>query len=124
MNTTKILDSEIQSLKIASLPTYPNAEAKYGGVGYSGAEMKAAFDRLPLFIISRLNSLLDDISAQSGGVSSEIKTGISDRHTLENLFSDIKSGAFASYLELFEMPLAEHISRIYERLEALEGGNG
>ena len=61
MNTEKITDSEIEQLKVASLPSRPTAPPSFGGRGYTAKEMKEAFDKLPLFIIGRLNSLIDDI---------------------------------------------------------------
>ena len=48
MYTSKILDSEISGLKVASLPTRPTAPQSFGGKGFTAAEMKAAFDKLPL----------------------------------------------------------------------------
>ncbi|MBQ7314885.1 MAG: hypothetical protein IJW83_02640 [Clostridia bacterium] len=60
--TTKILPSEIADIKIASLPTRPTAPTSFGGKGYTASDMKAAFDRLPLFIIERLNALIDDVT--------------------------------------------------------------
>lgn len=61
MNTKKILDSEIESLSVASLPTRPTAPTAFGGSGYTASEMKAAFDRLPLRIIEGFNSLITEI---------------------------------------------------------------
>lgn len=60
--TTKILPSEIADIKISSLPTRPTAPTSFGGKGYTASDMKAAFDRLPLFIIERLNALIDDVT--------------------------------------------------------------
>ncbi len=69
--TTKISASEISDLRISSLPLRPTASPQSGGSGYTAADMRAAFDRLPLFIIERLNSLIDDVAAlqQAVGVS-------------------------------------------------------
>ena len=69
MNTTKILDSEINDFKIASLPSRPTAPTAFGGKGYTSSEMKAAFDRLPLFIIERLNELIDDVTELSEAIA-------------------------------------------------------
>ena len=66
MNTTKILPSEITQLKVASLPSRPTASADVGGRGYTATQMKEAFDRLPLFIIERLNDLIDELSRITG----------------------------------------------------------
>ena len=121
MNTKEIESTEIESMKISSLPTRPTARADWGGAGYSAAQMKAAFDALPLFIIDRLNSLITDIKAEpSASVAGEIKTGIDSSPTLKNIFEDIVSGAFASYLTVGTVSLATQISEILERLEALE----
>ena len=114
MNTTKILDSEISGLKIASLPSRPTAPTAFGGKGYTSTEMKAAFDKLPLFIIKRFNTLLEDISTEGeGSLASEIPTGISEGHTLSNLFSDVISGELPFYLSMGEETLLE----MKERLE-------
>ena len=61
MNTNKITDSEIESLRVASLPTRPTAATAFGGKGYTATEMKEAFDKLPLRIIRGFNSLIDEI---------------------------------------------------------------
>ena len=71
MNATKILNSEIESLKISSLPARPTAPTAFGGKGYTSKEMKEAFDKLPLFIIERFNRLIEDITSK--GENSEKK---------------------------------------------------
>lgn len=121
MKTTKIIEDEIKDLKIASLPTRPTADVGFGGKGYSATDMKAAFDKLPLFIIERFNSLFEDIF-EDGGIAEDIPTGIDAGHTLKELFSDITSGLFATYLTVGGLTLGERLARIEERLLALEGG--
>ena len=80
MTCKKITDSEIIERQIASLPTRPNAPTAFGGRGYSAAQMKEAFDRLPLLIAERLNALLDDIT--NGSLAASLKVG---DYTLEEL---------------------------------------
>ena len=63
MTTNLISHDEIASLKVENLPTRPTAPEYFGGLGYSAREMKAAFDKLPLFIIDVLNSLIEDVKA-------------------------------------------------------------
>ena len=122
MNTQKILTEEIRDLTVASLPTRPTASEELGGRGYSAGEMKAAFDKLPLFIIERLNSLIDDIQASGeGSVSDAIKTDIYEGHTLKALFTDITSGALSGYLTVLDSPLSTHIAEIIKRLSEIEG---
>lgn len=127
MNTTKILDSEISGLKIASLPTRPTAPQSFGGKGYTAAQMKAAFDKLPMLIIDRFNLLMDDISSTGhSSLAAAIPTGISEEHTLRGLFLDILSGEFAKYLSVGEEDLAAMkarlnatLSYIFEELEKI-----
>lgn len=121
MNTKKILTDEISDIKVSSLPSRPTAPTAFGGKGYTAAQMKAAFDRLPLFIIERFNMLLDDISSVGdGSISAEIPTGIGDGHTLCQFFTDIESGELAKYLSLGDMTLDEFITAANEKSAIFE----
>lgn len=125
MNATKILDSEIASLKIASLPSRPTAPTSFGGKGYTASEMKAAFDKLPLFIIERFNALIEDIgSVGEMSLAAEIPTGISEDHTLAELFLDIKSGALARYMQTLGESLEDLLAGIIENVAALGESSG
>ena len=118
MNTTKILDSEINGLKISSLPSRPTAPTAFGGKGYTSAEMKAAFDKLPLFVAERLNSLVDDIESEKNGkIGDSIKTGLDSGHCLSDFFADVKNGNLASYMALGDGTLVE---KIYEMSSAID----
>ncbi len=125
MNTKKILNSEIDDLKIASLPTRPTAPTAFGGKGYTASDMKAAFDKLPLFIIERFNTLLEDIAAEDeSSVIFSIPSGIEDGHTLGSLLRDITTGKFAGYLDVgaeslseYKLRLAADFERVWEDLE-------
>ncbi len=120
--TTKIItDAEARELKISSLPSRPTAPAAFGGRGYTATEMKAAFDKLPELIISRLNALITDIEGTGDdSLAGAIPTGISDGHTLSQLFADIHSGDFAGYLRVGDTSLDSKISSICESLAALD----
>ena len=117
MKTKKITESELKDLKIASLPTRPTAPSAFGGRGYTAEDMKAAFDKLPLLAIARINSLIDDVTGEDGIVTA-IPTGLSEEHTLAMLFADIVSGAFAEYLTVGGRSLADAINEIEARLDA------
>lgn len=132
MTTEKIKNEEIASLRISSLPSRPNASGAFGGRGYTAAEMKAAFDRLPLFLVERFNSLIDDIGASGdGSLADAVPTGLGEGHTLADLFADIPSGALAGYLCAGEETLAKRLDRIdgeiedatsYEHMKAMPTG--
>ena len=83
MNTKKITDTEIASLKVSSLPTRPTAPNAFGGKGYTATEMKAAFDKLPLRIIEGFNSLIEEI--ENGALAEEL----SKTEPLATLLSDV-----------------------------------
>ena len=115
MTTQKFTESEVNEHKVGALPTRPTAPTSYGGKGYSATEMKAAFDRLPLLIIERFNSLLDDLTASGeGSLVEEILTGVKQGHSLADLFSDITSGALAEYLLAGDMTLKETIEYFHD----------
>ena len=110
---SKILTAEIEPLKISSLPTRPTAPTSFGGRGYTAAEMKGAFDRLPLLIIEKFNGLVDAISAVGeDALANSIPSGIADGHTLGELLADIKNGSFASYLDVYGKTLTERLESI------------
>ena len=82
--------------------------------------MKAAFDRLPVFIIEKFNSLLDDIvSTDSGSLSASVPTGIRSAHTLKILFADIVNGVFSTYLSIGDETLAEMKIRLAYEVEKI-----
>lgn len=125
MNTQKILTSEINSCSVASLPDRPAAKKEYGGLGLTAQEMKAAFDKLALLGIERLNSLIDDIESEDvGRIGESIKTGLASGHTLADFFSDLNNGTLASYFTVGNSTLLEKIAELEEEIEkvkALEG---
>lgn len=117
MNSKKITEDEIANMRVASLPTRPTAPAAFGGRGYTANELKAAFDKLPLYIIECINRLIDDISAEDGGVAEEIKTGIPEAPTLKAFLDDVKNGNLSAYLKTCDGRTLE------ERLSALTKSN-
>ncbi len=125
MKATRITENSIAGLKVASLPTRPTAPASYGGVGYTAADMKAAFDRLPLFLVEKYNDLIDSIEGHDDdAVATSILTGISPEHTLARMFTEIIDGGFAGYLSINGVSLLECIQLIYSKLEQLGSMHG
>lgn len=120
MKTKKIFSSELDSYKVSSLPTRPNATQDFGGGGYSAEELKAAFDLLPLFVNSRINDLVDDILAEGGdSLAGSIPTGIEDGHTLADLFSDVTDGTLCARIKVGNESLALTIAKIKAALTRL-----
>ena len=113
MNSTKITDAEIDGLSVASLPTRPTSPTAFGGAGYTASELKAVFDRLPLLLVERYNSLIDDAeSLGEGSLASSIPTGIDEGHTLADLFSDVSGGNLATYIKVGDESLYSVINRL------------
>ena len=122
MNTKKILADEISDITVASLPTRPTAPTAFGGRGYTSKDIKSAFDKLPLFIIERFNSLLDDISSEDeNSIANAIPTGLQNEHTLKDLFYDITNGMLATYLvAVDDLTLDEYLLSLKEKENELE----
>lgn len=121
MKTTKILSEDIAGMRVSSLPSRPSAPAAFGGRGYTASEVKEAFDRLPLYIVERFNSLIDDLTATGeDSLAAAMPTGYVDGHTLADLLKDIKNGNFAAYLLVGEKSLAMRLAELEARLDELE----
>ncbi len=117
MYTKKITKEDISDISVSSLPSRPTSDYVYGGEGYSSAQLKEAFDRLPLYIIEAFNTLLEDISREGDdSLSGAMPTGLADGHTLADLFDEIKNGSFASRIIVGGEPLPLVLSRIEERI--------
>ena len=113
MKSKKITAGDIRDMKISSLPTRPTAPAAFGGKGYTATELKEAFDKLPLFLTEKYNDLISDILCEDGeSIADELRTGISDTHTLSELFEDIVNGNFAAYLEGPSGTVAESLIKL------------
>ena len=113
MRSKIITESEIESLKVSSLPTRPTVPAAFGVKGYTPEELKAAFDALPLYIIRKFNSLINDITAEGeDGILADVLTGIKSGHTLYDMMSDIKSGEFISYITVNDLTLGEYLAKM------------
>ena len=102
-----ITNQEINQNKVASLPSRPNASVAFGGAGYSSAQLKAAFDRLPLLLAERYNALVGAIQAEGEeSLLAQIPTGIptpeGGTYMLGELLTHIKDGTFATYLKVGE----------------------
>ncbi len=122
MLSSKIKESEVAPLTVASLPTRPTAPTALGGKGYTSLQMKEAFDRLPLFIIERFNQLYDDITAEKDeSIANLIDTGIKEGHNLRELFDDITGGELASYMTVFNTTLSEFLGELRRDVDRLLG---
>ena len=118
MESIKIKEADIADLKVSSLPSRPTAPKAFGGCGYTATEMKAAFDRLPLYIIEKFNSLIDClITNGEGSLAQQVPSGISPGHTLSDMLSDILTGAFAAYLSVSGASLSDTLSAMSDKDE-------
>ena len=119
MKTTKITNGDISDKTVSSLPTRPTAPRAFGGIGYTANDMKEAFDRLPLYIIEKFNSLIDDITAEPGNsISDEIKTGFGGG-TLTTFFEDILNGNILKYIGWGEGTLEDFLTKLREDADAI-----
>lgn len=120
MKSQVIEQERIAGMLVAALPTRPNAPTSLGGAGYTATDMKCAFDRLPLFLHGRINTLIEDICGENGGsITDAVKTQLSENHTLKDFFDDVKSGEAANYIMCFDSSLAEYLEKLRADINAL-----
>ncbi len=124
MKTKPILESEYASLRVSALPSRPTASSAFGGRGYTASQLKEAFDRLPMLLVERFNSLLDDIGrAGADSLADSIPTGLESEHTLSQLFEDVQSGTLATYLQVGDQTLFDLLTAMKSELDSLSGGS-
>ncbi|MBP3437227.1 MAG: hypothetical protein J6K61_04915 [Clostridia bacterium] len=122
---SKILNTEIQENAVSSLASRPSSPSLYGGNMLSAKELRAAFDKLPLLLASRFNSLLDALGLYTDETTCErlaalVATELFEGHSLADLFADISSGRFSSYLSINgEQSLTEILSLCQEEITSL-----
>ena len=112
MKTKRITEEEIAPVKVANLPTNPTSAR---GGSLTPGELKAAFDRLPLLIAERLNSLIDELTSED--LPATIMLGESD---LWSFYTRTVSGEVLSDMTLDGSSVAATLRSISDRLEALE----
>ncbi len=101
MPIEKITETELKTLGVSALPERPSAPSLYSGKPLTAEELRAAFDRLPTLLAQRFNALVEgaglyDEEDPKDTLAALIATHMSEGHSLEDLFADIKSGVFAS----------------------------
>ena len=116
MKTKTMTKEELTPLSVASLPTNPTAE-KRGEKRYTPEELKAAFDRLPLYVAKRLNSLIDEIEGESFAFS--VKLGEED---LGSFYLDTLSGRILDRIPILDTTLTEFLLSMRRDIDTLMKG--
>ena len=127
MSIQKITRDEEASLGVSSLPNRPSAPSLYSGEAMTASELRAAFDRLPLLVAERLNALIDATGLYEEGKEADtlaalIATRLAEGHSLEDLFADIGSGAFAGYLSVGESGVLQDVLNDLKAVVSLPNG--
>lgn len=117
MTTKKITSDEITKHAVASLPTRPTESVAFGGNGYTSAEMKEAFDKLPKLIIERFNLLISDV--EDGQILSDIPTNIESMPTLQELINGIKNEQLSASITIFDTSLKSFLLSMREDIDLL-----
>ena len=113
MKANKINDADISGIKVSSLPTRPTTPTAFGGSGYTATEVKAAFDRLPLYIIERFNELIDDIVTEGeDSISHVIKVGLGEEVSLYDFADWFYDGRILSFIPYGGTTLADFLDAL------------
>ena len=94
MNIRSITEEEVRERWVQRLSDTPNRRGRFGTAGMTAAEMKAAYDALPLLIVGRFNALVDAIL--TGEIGRIIPA--TEDESLADLLAGIRSGRFAELL--------------------------
>ena len=94
MSIKRITEEEVRSLWVQRLSDTPNRQGKFGTKGLSAAEMKAAYDALPLRLVEAYNTLVDAI--EGGALAEFIRTP--EGKSLTELLGGVTSGELAALL--------------------------
>ncbi len=113
-----ITEREMELMGVASLPTRPTAPREFGGKGYTPAELKAAFDRLPRLIAERFNNLLVHIADGTYLNDIPYENTVSLREHLETLTEELSAELMRGdeqdkTLSLHETNLVSHTERLH-----------
>ena len=121
MNSKIIEEYEVRDLKVSSLPTRPTAKEAFGGRGYSAKDMKAAFDRFPEYILTKLNLLIEDLLRQGeDSYVGSYKANENDNFNLQNVMEGISSGELADMIYIQGQSLASKIWELEYEIEELK----
>ena len=119
----KITESELAENSVASLPTRPSLPSLYSGRSLGAKELREAFDKLPRLLATRFNALIEGLGLYKEGealdsLADALATGLSEGHSLADLFADIKNGAFCEYMQADgERTLAQVLSSLQAALD-------
>ena len=94
MNIRTITEEEVRERWIQRLSDTPNRGGRFGTAGMTAADMKAAFDALPLLIVGRFNALVEAIL--TGEVGALIP--VTEEKSLADLLAGIRDGSLAELL--------------------------
>lgn len=94
MNIRSITEEEVRERWVQRLSDTPNRRGRFGTAGMTAAEMKAAYDALPLLIVGRFNALVDAIL--TGEINAILPA--TEDESLADLLAGIRSGRFAELL--------------------------
>ncbi|MBO7304223.1 MAG: hypothetical protein J6V09_03290 [Clostridia bacterium] len=121
MKATKINKEEISDICVSALPNRPTSPLAMGGKGYSATEVKAAFDKLPLYIVDKYNDLIEDVFADGDdSICAAIPTGILSGQSLADLLSDIKGGEICSYFPAPVGSLGEYLLALRQDVDKIK----
>ena len=119
----KITATELHESSIATLPSRPSLPSLYSGRSLGAKELREAFDKLPHLLAERFNALIESLGLYREGEALEnfaeaLATGLSEGHSLADLFDDVKSGALCEYMSADgERTLGEVLASLSERLD-------
>lgn len=97
----RITEAQIRSKGVQSLADRPNASSQYGEGGLTAAQLKAAFDRLAIYLAEKINIIQSALSAEDAPEYIRIGGEDGAEVTLDDLLKSITNGNLASNIMLY-----------------------
>jgi hypothetical protein len=117
----KITDEEIKRFGVANLSTTPTGKTPFGESGFTPAELRARFDKLPTYLAARFNEIIDGMADSS--LANNIYVGVgSVGQILRGLFD----GGMAMNIRIVTptetLTLQAAVTRLVKLLDEIDNG--
>ena len=119
----KIQESELKTLGISNVSTTPTKRTPYGESGFTAAELKERFDKLPRYLAARLNEIFEGM--ETGELAGGIKLsadGGSVKHILNGLFDGSVADKLLIKTPTEEVTLAVAVVKLLKLLDEIDNG--
>lgn len=117
----RITDEEIKRFGVANVSTTPTKKTPFGESGFTATDLKGRFDKLPTYLASKVNEIIDGMG--DGSLAGNIQvSGQTVREVIEGLWNGVTAKKIKIVTPSGEVTLAEIASAMKKALDEMENG--